>query len=71
MNVSAAIPMNFCSKKNTANDRRVSDNGASFSFCFMNIIETNAAYTNYVTKFKPMVYPFNISDNPVFVAKYF
>lgn len=24
--------------------------GHPFSFCFMNIIETNAAYTKYVTK---------------------
>lgn len=24
--------------------------GHPFSFCFMNIIEANAAYTNYVTK---------------------
>jgi hypothetical protein len=45
--------------------------GHPFSFSFMNIFETVTAYTNNVTKFKPMVYPFNMSDNPVFVAKYF
>lgn len=45
--------------------------GHPFSFSFMNIFETVTAYTNNVTKLKPMVYPFNMSDNPVFVAKYF
>ena len=45
--------------------------GHPFSFSFMNIIGTVAVYTNICDKVKPMVYPFNMSDNPVFVAKYF